>query len=282
MTGTHKLMKHMWFPRPHNFQHSWRHSIDSTGAKYATIYPIMFYDEGIGSPSGYNANREHALFAEAGEANCFVESRVDSAFVSMTISMTKACLETDKLSNIRFCYMPIMMAFKEDFIAIDEKSSQEVQDVLEMQTESVDRQAYPLYNGSKVIEKYVNSALMPANQPGLTLTQVLEYITFTTGDYYDMLQYMTNGHKLRTVQGGLKWGTLTRNRPNQTIRFRLRGKTKRMNPYTFWGILLLVPRIDTVDQIHIGADATIDMQHVDVMMTTRYNEWNQEFDFKKV
>ncbi len=113
------------------------------------------------------------------------------------------------------------------------------------------------------------------------MTQVIESVAFSPVNYYDQLQFMTNSGKLRTCQGGLKTITLTKNRPTVKINIRIRPKVKRMNPYTFFGVLINLPIIESVDQIGLAADVT-DIDHVEVNMKVRYNEWNQNFNFQKV
>ena len=150
-----------------------------------------------------------------------------------------------------------------------------------MQTESADRQGYPLYNGVKMVEKYSGSATLSASVPGLTASQVLEGVAFSYNNYYDMLQFMTNSGKLRNVQGGLKWFTMTRDRPVRKFNLRMRSSTKAINPYTFHGVMVTVPSVDTGYQLPVSGDTT-NVNHVAVSLITRYNEWNPDFNFKKV
>jgi hypothetical protein len=177
--------------------------------------------------------------------------------------------------------MPIHMAFKNDYIAIDEKSQKEVQDVLCMQTESTDRQGYPLYNGVKMVEKFNGMGTLDANVPGLTTNTIIEGVTFDPESFYDMGQYMTNSGKLKTCHSGLRWFTLSRQKPVFKIRIKLNSKTKFMNPYTFFGLLTYVPKSDHPFQLTTTAETT-NGSHVMVTQQTRYNEWNPDFNFKKV
>ncbi len=156
------------FPRPHNFSHSWFHGMETAVNNFYTIYPIAFYDEGLGTPSAYEANPLHASFVEAAEANCFPNSKIKGMIVELQVALTKPLLETDKIHAVQCCYMPIHMAFKEDYTAIDELTSVETQDVLEMQTEATDRQGFPLYNAVDLVTKFGTASTMPVNQPGLT------------------------------------------------------------------------------------------------------------------
>ncbi len=113
------------------------------------------------------------------------------------------------------------------------------------------------------------------------MAQPIEAVNFNPGTYYDAIHYMTIAGKLRNITGGLKWFTLTKERPFRTFKIKLRSKVKRMNPYTFFGVLTGVPPVDTFDQIPLAADTT-NVTHVHVDWTVRYNEWNENFDFEKI
>ncbi len=278
--GKVMLMRTRWYPRPHDMRHSWFMSMEVANQD-ATNYPIAMYDEGLGNPGSYNANPEHASFAETGGPNVYPESRINLMVSQFDVSLTKGTLVTDNIDTVRFGYMPIFMAFKEDYIAIDELSSTETQDVLDMQTESTDRQGYPGWNNTKMTEKYSNSSLLDAAVPGLTTTQKLEGVTFSAANYYDALHYMTIQGKLKMIQGGLKWIVLTRDRPHVKIKMRLRGKTKRANPYMYFGCLFNLPQVDTAQQFAVSGDTTA-ISHLSINAHTRYNEWQQGFDFDRV
>ncbi len=276
-----KLMKQKWFPRPHDQEHSWFHGLETAAVNRATIYPIVHYDEGLLAPDTYFSNPEHASFGETSEPNCFVGSRVDKIFSELQLYLTKGALETDKIHALRLAIMPIMMAFKENYIAADEKSTLAVEDVLEVQTETTDRQGGPLYNDVKMVERFSNSALMHSRVPFLTTTQVLEGVAFSPQTLYDSMHYFTIAGKVRASHGGLKWLTLTRNRPYIKIRTKLASKTKAMNPFTFFGLMVYVPEVGSQYQIPVAGDTT-NISHVGCIIHNRYNEWNQGFDMEKV
>ncbi len=281
MVGKVMFVKLKTYPRPHTFQNSYGHGLETGVANQTTIYPIIMHDEGLGAPSAYEANPENANFLEAGEPNCFPESVIKTILVQMEVSMTKAALETDKLHAIKFAFMPIFTNF-EDQAAIDELSTLDIGEILELQQESTDNQAFPLYNNVNMpFAGAAANSLLAANIPGLTTTQDIEGVTFQHDKYYDALQYFTNGAKLKSVQGGLKWITLTRNRPFARFNFRIRPKVKFMNKNTFFGILTHCPSSDKNNQIPLIGDTT-NVTHVKVMFRARYNEWNQQFNHQKV
>ncbi len=279
MVGKVKFMKTKWYPRPHQENHSVTLSMEES-TKHSTIFPICFYDEGMGTPSAYEANPEHASFVEAAMGNCFPKSTIDFVIASVEMSMTKGCLETDKIHALKVGVMPIFLSF-DDYLAKDELSSLEIQDVLEMQTESTDRQGFPLYNGAKLSEKFAGSATLNAAQDGLTTTQIIENVAFNYNQYYDNLHYLTTSEKLKVCQGGLKWITLTKNRPTARYMLKLRSKVKSMQQFGFFGVLITLPQASSHYQIPVTGDTTV-IPHVEFRIRSRFNEWNQEFNFKFV
>ncbi len=274
------LMRTTWYPSPHNMEIAVGFNIESA-VKHDTNFPVCFYDEGLGTPSALETHPENAAFAEQANGNCFPDSRINNIFTSVEFHLTKGLLETDKVHALKCYYMPIFLSFKEDYIAIDELSSSETQDILKMQTEATDRQGFPLYNNNKLAEKFTGGGTFPTTQPGLTTTQIAEGVAFDTEAFYDALHYKTISGKLKTLQGGLKNFMLTRQRPFKQFMFRLRSKTKRMNPFNFFGIIAGAYQVDTHEQLPIATDTSA-IQHVHCVFKCRYNEWNQDFNFKRV
>lgn len=261
-------------------QHSWGYEMDNSNIE-TTIYPICLYDEGQGSPSAYEANPMHSSFVVADSPNCFPESRIDNIYTTVQLALTSKAID-DNIPAIKMAYMPIYTTF-DDLTAIDELSSQEIQDALEMQSESSDNQAFPLFTGSanKMAERFSNSSLIGADMAGLTTSQKLEGVAFSLDAYYDNLQFMTTASKLKACQGGLKWLTLTPNKPIVTIKIKHTPKTKMMVKKSFFGVLITVPKVDTQNQIPVTADITVATQYISCLVTCRFNEWNDQFNMQR-
>ncbi len=277
-----RLMKTVWFARPHSKSNVWGHGLETGVVNQTTIYPLIMYDEGLGTPSDYEANPEHASFIEAAEPNCYPESRIDNVFAKVRFSLTKAALETDKLHMVRGAFMMIHTAFKEDLEANDELSGLDISEILELDKEATDRQAYPLWNDVDMPDVGpVNFALLPTNVPSLVTDQSIEGVAFSTDTYYDALSYFTNSGKLKAVASGLKWFTLTKDRPYKEFKLFIHRKNKFMNPYSAMMCLIHFPKVDDKEQLHVVADTT-NVNHVRVDMSYRYYEWNGQFNMKRV
>ncbi len=277
-----RLMKQVWYARPHNFNTTWAHGLETGAVNRGTIYPLVMYDEGLGTPSDYEANPEHASFVEAGEPNCYPESRIDNVLMTLRFSLTKAALETDKLHVVKAAFMMIHTAFLEDLTANDELSGLDIGEILELQSETTDRQTFPLWNTVDMPDSFGTAAAeLPANVPGLTTGQSLEAVAFVDTVYYDALNYYTNNGKLKKVSSGLKWFTLTKDRPYREFKLFIHPKNKFMNPYSFMGCLIHVPPVDSFFQVPVAGDTT-NVNHIRVDMRTRFLEWNGQFNMKRV
>ncbi len=92
---------------------------------------------------------------------------------------------------------------------------------------------------------------------------------------------MTNAGKLKATQGGLKWIILSKQRPTALVKIRLRRKSKSMVEKNFFGTLIVLPRGDDLYQVVPLTDLSA-VDHVGVVSNTTLNEWNQDFNFKRV
>jgi len=269
------LMREKWYPRPHHKEYSITTTLESAAVNDTCIFPIINYDEGLGSASAYEANPGHASFVEASQPNCFPDSFINQVGSTLSFNMTKGAIETDKLQAIRCGFMMINMSFLEDYTALDEISTLDISEVLELQTEATDRQGYPLWNTVDMVEKFTGSANVPTGTPGLS--GIIEAVAWNTLNYYDNLHFFTTAGKLKHVQRGMKWFTLTQARPQRQFKIFVGGKSKRMTPYSFTGLLVTVPPGNTKEQYHVDSETTV-IPHVAIDFKYRYSEWNGHFN----
>lgn len=282
MTYSKRYMKEVWYPRPHDMHTSWVQSLYRTGGYEVTAIPLIMYDEGLGAPSSYNANPEHASFAEYDGPNCYPESKVYNIKSKVTIALTNKALETDKLPAVRVGFNVFNLAFSSDYDAKDELSGLTIANILKLQKEDTDRQGYPLFNGVKNTEKFTNSALLGTDVPGLTTTQIVEFIELNFDTYYDCINYGSNRDKLRNVQHGWKNRILTENNPVWEFYINQKSKTKFMNPYTLNALAVAVYASDTHYQIPEQDYTTLNSNHVSIDVQTYYEEWNRGFNMERV
>ncbi len=270
------------WPLPHRMGGSFSMEFDNAVID-STILPICHYDEGNGAPDSYNSHPQNASFTVANDSNCFVDSRINSVFCKLEFSITSKFLD-ENIQPTKIGVMPIFMAFKEDYDATDEITGTAIKTILGMEYETTDRQGRPIFNGTKMAEKYAGSNdLWDATGLGLTTDIGMEGVTFNIDTYYDALQYYTIAGKLKSVQGGLKWFTLSRSRPKFTYMVKIRPKVKRMNEYAFLGVGIhgVAQNSDYQHGVDVR-DFGDAIQYVDCDWQIRYLEWNDLFDHGKV
>ncbi len=277
-----QLTKIEQYAQPHNIRRSFAFELDDNTLD-STIVPFAFYDEGMGSPTTLETHPENAAFAViAHQANCFINSRINIVLAKLRFSLTSKALD-ENLPAIRMAFMPIHMAFIDDYTAIDELSTLEVQDVLMMQTESTDNQGGPLYVAATDLpEGTAGSALFATTTPFLDTDTGLEAVAFDPDNFYNMMHFMTNSGKLKAASGGLHWFTLDANRPTREFNIDIVPKVKRMNKFTYFGCLIHVPIHAVTDQIINTGDITAATQYVECSVRARYSEWNIDFNPRKV
>ncbi len=166
MAGMVKLVKQKIFPNVHDLLCSYTMSMEN-GNNRTVQYPIIMQDEAL-IARDLETNPRNASFVESNAPNCYPETEIDFIKGQAIFTLTKGFFETDKLHVLRFATMDIHTAFLEDLTPIDELSTLEIKDILHLDNESTDKQCYPLWNGTKVPEKYTGSATLDALQPGLT------------------------------------------------------------------------------------------------------------------
>lgn len=266
------------WPRPHNYDGSFAMGVETAIANDATIIPIISYDEGLGVINSYKSCPQNAGFAEYAGGKCYPTSRINNIFFKMTATLTKSALETDKIHALAFQTSVFHTSFDEGGQALDEKSTLDLNEIMELQVETTDRQCFPLYNAVKLKSGTSNALLdLETGQEGLTTDLEIEGVAFSENKWFDCLQYYTNGNKMRTIATPLKNHILTRQHPTKTIFVRQQSNTKYMNPYAFLGLFIRTPKNITTSQFGKAGETT-DVDHIQYNWRYRYNEHNHEFD----
>ncbi len=166
------LLKEEHYPLVHTDELHFKLSADATqNTKGGTIVPILMQDEGRGSPATISTHPENSAFAVYAGPNCFPDSRVNKIFAKFNISLTKHCWNVDKIEELVVFMLPIYTSFLENLTANDELSGNNIEELLELQHETTDRQVFPIYNGVKLTG---DTLALGADVPGLTTNQNIE------------------------------------------------------------------------------------------------------------
>ncbi len=136
--------------------------VEPTTVNTATIIPMIMNDDAQGDPMSFNANPEHASWAEQNMPNCYPDSEVRR--LKLTVELWLDSSTGSDLARWSLDYGLISCAFPEDLDALDEKSGLTVKEILELQKETTDRQCFPLWNAVDMFE----GSLLATEVPGLT------------------------------------------------------------------------------------------------------------------
>ncbi len=266
-------------PLPHNLSFQGTFGLDGT-AKVGTYFPLILNDEAMVNPDTVNANPEHGSFAEADHPYCYKNSIIPKMTLNLDFHMSKLAIETDGTREITVNWMPVYTAFLNRLDAEDSKTAVSVEDILELEHETVGKSAYPLWSTTNLVGgslqelgPNITTALM-----GLTTDATMESVAFNEGLFWDAMQYYTNGPMLRKVIGRLHKVQLKRDRPYHYYSNTFTNPTvKRILPYTFCGVLMWTIKAGTVGQGLIASETT-DIAHINLQGSCRYDEWNSSFD----
>ncbi len=274
-----RMVKNTIYPINHYMRLKFPLNGDSASADYATGIPLITQDEAIDLSATYT-NPEHASFANVLGGNCATDSTVDSAFARFSFTLDKGTYEIDKIEELTIGVMPIFTSFGDELDKTDTVSTNTVKALLELTKEATDKQIYFIYTGTDITGAESGYDGLGANQAGLTTDDNLERVAFLPANYTaikDMKKYSNEigGLLKKIVPLGMIFRTVRRRRTT-TIVFKknVNSKVKRMNPYTFCGFIVWLPRESEFPQLCMNGDLT-SIPHIIVNYESSYYEWNE-------
>lgn len=273
------------YPLPHNFTVASGLFMENE-AKNSTIIPILRASEACLTPESIVVNPRNSAFAEDTGATIHMGSIVPRISFKLMARMTKTAIETDGVRSMIFSWFPIYISFLDTLEAEDDKTAVQIEDILELQHDTGNKDTYPLYSGTDVGlvgHTVPMSTIADADEAfgdwGLTTNTIIESVAFDESLMFDALQYYTNKGMLQTTIGKRTVVHLTRDRAYRYFSNNFTyPKVKRGNKYTFCGIMIHVPQADSVDQLPTAGELTGGAQHLDIRCRVRYDEWNPNFD----
>lgn len=276
------MVKQKVYPKPHDIHYNFQLSADDTDFNnQATFIPVLYNDDAM-TASTYYANPQHASFAEGTQSGCYPESKVFNVSARISMQLMEDAWMTDLLRQLEVVVIPVSTAFLEDLTPKDDLTGETIESILELQHETTDRQVYPIYNGTKLGGNVLE---LGSNQLGLTTNTNIEGIDFDLQKLYDSMSYYTIKGKVKSVIGGVMRKTLampdkkTKPGANINLKIRLPKGAKAMNPYTFFGFIIYIPKLG-LEQVG-EPTRTSDTDHVQVDVRIRFNEWNDSFNFER-
>ncbi len=269
------------YPLPHNFSYFFQLNAEDT-SKDATICTFFRTSESAINADAVQVNPRNAAFVEDTGPLIFNGSIIPRLMVRFSAIMTKGAIETDKLQQINIKYMPLYTAFLPSLDAEDEKTATSVEDTVKLTHATNNKDTHPLFVGKLTTSGNQPLSTVPETEVfgdyGLTTNATMEAVAFLEEEFFDTMQYKTNSGMLKKVVGQFKTQRLTQERGFTFFSNNFtKPMVKRGNPYTFCGMLFVVPAASEMTQLFpIGASTTI--PHVVFKVSVRFDEWNPNFD----
>ncbi len=285
------MVKHMFppkgyraqeYPLPHAFDSIFQLSAEDA-SKDSTLLTLLRSSEVATGVEAIEVNPRNPNFAEDTGPLIHNGSLVPKMSFKLTAKMSKVAETTDGMRAVTFSWFPIYIAFLDSLTASDDKTGVEVEDILELQHETTNKDTYPLNTAGKLIgAEPVNLSNIVAAEAfgdyGLSASTQREAVAFDQNLFYQALSYYTNKGMLSKVIG--KVTTFTLHRDNIYKYFSNNftyPSVKRGNPYTFCGIMVYVHQVNK-PELPIPAAEVTAISHVNFGFRVRFNEWNPLFD----
>lgn len=270
-------------PLPHDFKYFVPIDLEAA-AENSFMFTLIRASDACLVADSTVVNPQHPSFAGEAGATCCMGSIVPRLNVSMDLWLDKVARETDKVRAVRVNYMPVYIAFLDNLTAKDEKSGAEIEDVLELQHDVGNRDTFPLFSTTDGTTgttsqpfSNVNDADEAFGDYGLGGTGTLESVAFDRDLFWDAMHFHSTRNMLKTVTGGMRTAVVTPDRPFHfgSANF-THPKVKRMNPYTYCGLLVHIELSGSNNQILTAAETSAN-NWVNCIINCRYDEWNPNF-----
>jgi hypothetical protein len=284
----HKETKRIWdprtwvYPKIHNFEFGFGLSAEDT-TRASTIVPYFFQDNALVDYENEKTNPRNDDFAISTEPNVCQGSYIPNIVLDYVMYLKP---DDTEISHLMVDRMKLFTAFDRRLDAKDKKTGATVKSIIEMQYETTDEQAYPLWNGTKLFESG-GTYDYSANVPGLTTDGQPEGVAFDKETFFDGIHYYSNANALKTVTGPMRSVTISEPivpHGMSIVHYRkvvsVPSIAKFQNEYTFFGELFSVPQVGSRTQYHLASETT-GIEHLTVKGMVRFNEYNPDFNFAR-
>ncbi len=274
-------------PLPHLFVYQASLNI-VTDIVRSTMFTYLRTTKDSNDPSTIEVNPRNAAFATDTGAVICEDSIVQKMNIVKMYGMTEGARETENYTAVKFYHTNIMGVFEDSWTPKDEKTSLEVEDILEVTRDATKMDVTPKFSGTKLTGSLLQpvSTVTMAEAFGdynLNTNLTMEGVAFDLDTYFNK-RFYTNGGKvnaasprmnstiLNVSRGGIKTSSETKFLPKR-MRFGRRD--------LYFGELYHLPKYTEASQIldHSQVPANAALVYMKVIVS--FNEWNTEFDQKR-
>ncbi len=280
-----KGYRKMEHPLPHQFEYNGGFNIlDNT--KLATMCTLLRSSEPASNTiASVEVNPANNDFVEETGPTCARGSIVPRLNFTFRASLSQAMLADWEFAKVQIQFLPIYTSFLNPLEALDDKTNETIEGIMELAHGVNDKKVYPLFNAVDM----TNETAHPMNSVldtellgdyGLGTDTSMEYITFGNETMYNALQYYSISGMLKKVIGQRKVFTMSRDRPAfyHSNNF-TNPSVKRMNPYTFCAVLIWCSKPGFYSHGHTADfDSATNKDLVHMSVDVKFDEWNPDFD----
>jgi len=278
----------MWhYPRYHNFEFGFGLGIEKALAA-STIVTWCFQNNSIVDYETIKTNPQNADFAVVNYPDIAAGSVVPRIMVdySMYIPHTDTELVHETVNT-----MKIHTSMLNRLDAFDKKTGFDIETILELEHATDDETCYPIFNGTKLFEvggSYDTTFKDGFADVGLGTDLQPEGVAFDKEQFFDAKQYYTNKEMLNLITSKMRSYQLSepiiphgRSVVHNHYNISTPSLCKFANPYQFCGELFHVPQVGSIDQYHVAADTTLNLETLRVKGRIRFAEFNSDFNFSR-
>ncbi len=286
------------YPCVHDFKGTVGFSMEDE-TRNTFILPILSCDESLTAPENVIVNRNSAAFDGVPGAgvtesvrdnhHCFPRSvvnriQIESFMNCDTGSSDVALASASQTHNYSVFYyvMPIKWSFDTPRNVNDETiASADIKSTLNITKDNAENSIEPDFSGVDMFSATSSSTdiLATGVDGALTTDQLWEGVAFDQDNLEKLMKFGTTNKLIKSAtDGGLKKRMIKFENPvyeNQWITNP--SQTKRMNKFTFFGLMVHVPQVDSQHQFYHAGNMTA-IEHLTWSFHVRFNEYNDLFN----
>lgn len=274
-------------PLPHSFQFKTDINLAAGGTKENNFAETFLRTSKItNDPKTIEVHRRNTSFAkDLGALICF-DSMVRLMTVNTTVSLNTLAIDTDKFHAMKFYYQNIHGSYEDSWTPKDTLTTQTIAQILGIVKDATNEDCIPNTSQNKMVQNKdhplstVTASEAFGDYDYLTDAKHEGLLGFDIQEYFDMLQYGTNGGFLKTIAGSIHSFILTPDHPVKKI-FQTKFVPRNVQfgvPFLYFGRRWHVPKPPEDHSINSEAQTVTTGSHATINTICRLNEWNPDFD----
>ncbi len=273
------------YPLRHKFMYSCGLSILQASNNSTMFTLAKNYKQAV-KPDTITVNPHNANFDVETGAICNPMSILDKMVISMHFTLTEDSI-TDGIKSAKVMYMPIFTSFDGRLDSTDTVTTTTAAALLELTKDATAEDVTPAFATNLNVDAGTSDRDHPVSTVNFTevfgtlnlsADLLMEGVPWIHDTFLKGLKYYTNKGALRSMIGRARWLTLTDNHPSKTVYIKkhVPRDVRRIQPYSFFGMLIHVPIQNDFSQYFYSGATTTAKPNVGVKALITYDEWHPD------